>query len=285
MCHQARPAAQIHSEIAIRLATFCPKLQPSKLTGAPALQRPAGSRSSPCCIPRLWPCLQRPLSSHHGCVISAVESVAIRRCRGPGGQLVRLCSLSLRRQRLLQVLWPARLLGWMGNLCASLHVRSLQPLQALRFARLLDRLAASLPVRPLLLPLLLPLRVALALLLPLCSRLLLLEKMECSTLLLGSMLLPMQLQDMVLYLLQVEQLLRRHTGAAWGEHSREQVGRDILQAHRDQSAHQEPKVGEAQAGRHVRPDACSDCLPAGSCSHGELKSSDDICCLACNKFT
>ena len=194
---------------------------------------------------------------------------------------MRLCSLSLRRQRLLQVLWPARLLGWMGNLCASLHVRSLQPLQALRFAGLLDRLAASLPVRPLLLPLLLPLRVALALLLPLCSRLLLLEKLECSTLLLGSMLLPMQLQDMVLYLLQVEQLLRRHTGAAWGEHSREQVGRDILQAHRDQSAHQEPKVGEAEAGRHVRPDACSDCLPAGSCSHGELKS----CCLACNKFT
>ena len=121
---------------------------------------------------------------------------------------MRLCSLSLHRQR-LQVLWLARLLGWVGSLCASLHmrilqplqvlrfaaslhVRILQPLQVLRFARLLGRLDASLRVRPLLLPL----RVALALLLPWRScLLLLLEKKECSTL------LPMQLQHMMLNLL------------------------------------------------------------------------------------
>ena len=159
---------------------------------------------------------------------------------------MRLSSLSWRQQ----VLWPARLLlGWMGSLCASLHMRTLQPLQILRSAGLPGSLSASLRVRPLLLPL----RVALALLLPWRSELLLLlllEVQQCSTLLLGSMLLPMQLQDMVLYLLQVEQLLRRHTGAAWGEHPREQVGRDILQANRDQSVHLGSAMGGAQPGRH-----------------------------------
>lgn len=141
-----------------------PRLQPSKLTGAPALQGPACSSSSASCIPRLWPGLQRPLSSQHGRVISAVEGVSIRRCKALGGQLGRLCSLSLRRQP-LQVLWLARRLGWMGSLCASLQVRAL----------------------------LLP--AALALLLPWCSclllLLLLLDEQECSALLLGSMLLPM----------------------------------------------------------------------------------------------